>query len=306
MNRGILYALSAYLLWGFLPVFWKAVQAATPLEILSHRIVWSLLLLAGVLAYQQHWRWLAPALRDRRTLFTFLLTAFLLGVNWLTYIWGVNTGHVVETSLGYFINPLVNVVFGVLFLQERMRPGQWLAVALAALGVCYLTISLGSPPWIGLTLAFSFAGYGLLRKTARLNSLEGLTFESSFLFLPALIYLLYRGVTGSGVFGPANPTLTLLLVVSGALTALPLLLFGAGARRIPFSLVGILQYIAPTIQFLLGVYVYGEPFSPDKLVGFGLIWLALAVYTGESLWRRRVATMNLVGWKTKSVIIPKN
>lgn len=293
MNRGIVYALSAYLLWGFLPVFWKAVQVATPLEILSHRVVWSLLLLVGLLLYRRQWGWLAKAVSDRRTLLTFIGTAVLLAINWLTYIWAVNAGHVVESSLGYFINPLVNVLFGVLFLQEQMRPGQWAAIGLATLGVLYLTISLGSLPWIGLTLAFSFAAYGLLRKTAQLNSLEGLTFETSFLFLPALGYLLYLGFTGHAVFGHTAPTTTLLLVLTGVFTAFPLLLFGAGARRIPFSLVGILQYIAPTIQFVLGVYLYGEPFSLNKLVGFGLIWLALAVYSGESLWRRRVNAVAL-------------
>lgn len=286
MNKGILYALGAYLIWGFLPLFWKAVQVATPVEILSHRIVWSLLLLVGILGVQRRWAWLTPALRDRRTLGAFLLSALLLGINWLVYIWAVNAGHVVEASLGYFINPLVNVVFGVLFLQEQMRPGQWLAVGLAALGVLYLTVTLGAPPWVGLTLAFSFAGYGLLRKTARLNTLEGLTFETSFLFLPALLYLLYLGGTGQGVFGVVSGRLTGLLLLSGVFTAAPLLLFTAGARRIPFSLVGILQYIAPTIQFLLGVYLYGESFSPARLVGFGLIWLALALYSAETLWQK--------------------
>jgi len=286
MNKGILYALSAYLIWGFLPLFWKAVQVATPVEILSHRIVWSLLLLVAILGVQQRWDWLTPALRDRRTLGTFLLSALLLGINWLVYIWAVNIGHVVEASLGYFINPLVNVVFGVLFLREQMRPGQWLAVGLAALGVLYLTVTSGAPPWVGLTLAFSFASYGLLRKTARLNALEGLTFETSFLFLPALFYLLYLGGTGQGAFGTVSGSLTSLLILSGLFTALPLLLFSAGARRIPFSLVGILQYIAPTIQFLLGVYLYGEPFSPARLVGFGLIWLALALYSAETVWRK--------------------
>lgn len=286
MNKGILYALGAYLIWGFLPLFWKAVQVATPLEILSHRIVWSLLLLVGILGVQQRWGWLALAVRDRQTLGTFLLSALLLGINWLVYIWAVNVGHIVEASLGYFINPLVNVVFGVIFLQEQMRPGQWLAVGLAALGVLYLSITLGALPWVGLTLGFSFAGYGLLRKTARLNALEGLTFETSFLFVPALFYLLYLGATGQGVFGVVNGKLTVLLLLSGLFTALPLLLFSAGARRIPFSLVGILQYIAPTIQFLLGVYLYGEPFSPARLVGFGLIWLALALYSAETVWQK--------------------
>jgi len=288
MNRGILYALGAYLAWGFLPVFWKSVQIASPLEILSHRVVWSLLLVVGVLAYQRHWRWLTAALRNRRILLTFLATAVLLSINWLTYIWAVNAGHIVESSLGYFINPLVNVVFGVIFLGERMRAGQWLAVGLAATGVLYLTLSLGALPWIGLTLAFSFAGYGLLRKTAALNSLEGLALETLFLFIPALLYLFYLDSTNQGVFGHTAPLTTVLLMLSGVFTALPLLLFAAGARRIPFSLVGILQYTGPTIQLLLGIFLYGEAFSSTKLIGFGLIWLALALYSGESLirWRR--------------------
>ncbi|MBX3011810.1 MAG: EamA family transporter RarD [Caldilineaceae bacterium] len=283
----MLYALGAYLAWGFLPIFWKAVQAATPLEILAHRIVWSLLLLVGILCYRRQWGWLALALRDRRICITFALTALLLGINWLTYIWAVNAGHVLETSLGYFMNPLVNVLFAVLFLQERIRPGQWLAVGIAALGVLYLTVNAGSLPWIGLTLAFSFAGYGLLRKTAALNSLEGLTLESSFLFLPALFYLLYLEGSGQAVFGHTDPSTTLLLVLTGGFTAFPLLLFAAGARRIPFSLVGLLQYTAPTIQFLLGIYLYGEPFSFSKLIGFACIWLALLLYSGESLWQWR-------------------
>ncbi len=231
----------------------------------------------------------ARCLRNPRILLTFLATALLLSINWLTYIWAVNTGHVVESSLGYFINPLVNVVFGVLFLGERMRAGQWVAVGLAALGVIYLTLSLGALPWIGLTLAFSFAGYGLLRKTAQLNSLEGLALETLFLFVPALLYLFYLARTGAAVFGQ-QPSITVLLMLSGLFTAIPLLLFAAGARRISFSLVGILQYTGPTIQLLLGIFLYGEAFSLTKLIGFGLIWLALALYSGESYiqWRRTV------------------
>ncbi len=287
MNRGILYALGAYLAWGFLPLYWKAVQVATPLEILAHRVVWSLLLLFGLLTLLGQWRGLGQVLRDRRLLLTFVATALLLSVNWLTYIWAVNAGHVIESSLGYFINPLVNVVLGVLVLQERMRRGQWLAVGLAATGVLYLTVSLGSLPWIALTLAFSFGGYGLLRKTAALNSLNGLTLETSFMFVPAVGYLLYLEWQGRAIFGHVSTELTLLLVGTGLITAVPLLLFAAGARRIPLSMVGLLQYIAPTIQFLLGIFLYHEPFSTGKLVGFVLIWLALALYSGEGLWRRR-------------------
>lgn len=287
MNRGVLYALGAYLCWGFLPVFWKAVQQASPLEILAHRVVWSLVFLLILLAILRKWRWLRAVATDRRILLTFALTSLVLSINWLTYIWAVNAGHVIETSLGYFINPLVNVLLGVVVLHERMRWGQWLAIGVAAVGVLYLTIALGSLPWIALTLAFSFGLYALIRKTAALNSLEGLTLETLFMIGPALLYLLYLESVGRGTFGHLSPTFSGLLITTGVVTAIPLLLFAAGARRIPLSLVGILQYTSPTIQFLLGVFLYREPFSATKLVGFVLIWLALTLYTGESLWQRR-------------------
>ena len=287
MNRGMLYALGAYLAWGFLPVFWKAVHLATPLEILAHRVVWSLLFLLAVLTVLRQWRWLGRVATDRRILLTFALTSLVLSINWLTYIWAVNAGHVVESSLGYFINPLVNVVLGVVVLHERLRWGQWAAVCLAATGVIYLTISLGTLPWIALTLAFSFGIYALMRKTASLNSLEGLTLETLFMIIPAVGYLLYLEATGRGTFGHVSPTLTILLFATGVVTAVPLLLFAAGARRIPLSLVGLLQYATPTIQLMLGVFLYHEPFSVSKLVGFVLIWLALLIYSGEGLWQRR-------------------
>ncbi len=291
MNRGVLYALGAYLCWGFLPLFWKAVQQASPLEILAHRVVWSLAFLLILLAFLRKWRWMRVVVTDRRILLTFAITSLVLSINWLTYIWAVNAGHVIETSLGYFINPLVNVLLGVVVLQERMRWGQWAAIGLAAVGVLYLTIVLGSLPWIALTLAFSFALYGLIRKTAALNSLEGLTLETLFMIVPALLYLVYLDRAGHGTFGHLSPTFTGLLITTGVVTAIPLLLFAAGARRIPLSLVGILQYTTPTIQFLLGIFLYHEPFSATKLVGFLLIWLALTLYSGESLWQRRQVTL---------------
>jgi chloramphenicol-sensitive protein RarD len=287
MNRGVLYAAAAYLMWGFFPVYWKWLQAVPAVEILTHRMTWSLLFVVGLLAYRRHWSWIRPALRDRRTVLTFLSSAVLLAVNWFTYIWGVNHGFIVETSLGYFINPLVNVVLGVFFLRERLRAGQWAAVAMAAGGVLYLTLSYGALPWIALTLAFSFGLYGLLRKTARLDSLEGLSMETGLLFLPALGYLLYLEAAGQGSFGHAGTATTLLLALAGVATAVPLLFFAIGARLIPLSLLGILQYLAPTIQFLLGVLVYGEPFTPERLVGFGLVWSALLIYTIESIYVRR-------------------
>ena len=295
MQKGGLYAASAYVLWGVLPLFWKALHDVPAIEILAHRMVWSLLVVLLLLAYQGHWSWLRTALRDRRTVLTFTTTAVVLSLNWFVYIWAVNAGHVVEASLGYFINPLVNVLLGRLFLHERLRLWQGIAIVIALGGVLYLTISYGVVPWIALTLALSFGLYGLLRKTAALNSLEGLTMETLLLFFPALVYLLWLGMNGTGAFGTAGLTTTALLAGAGIPTALPLLLFAAGARRITLTALGILQYIAPSIQFALGVLLYHEPLSQARLVGFGLIWVACALYTVESIStgrgvaRRRVA-----------------
>jgi chloramphenicol-sensitive protein RarD len=250
-------------------------------------MTWSLLFLLIILTYRRHWGWIRTAVHNRRILLTFLGSALLLSVNWFTYIWAVNAGFIIETSLGYFINPLVNVLLGVVLLKEKLRGIQLLAVLIALAGVLYLTFSYGALPWIALTLAFSFGLYGLLRKTARLDSLEGLSMETGLLFLPALGYLLYLEAAGQGSFGHAGPVPTLLLALAGVATAVPLLFFAIGARLIPLSLLGILQYLAPTIQFLLGVLVYGEPFTPERLVGFGLVWSALLIYTIESIHVRR-------------------
>ncbi|MFO7171224.1 MAG: EamA family transporter RarD [Chloroflexota bacterium] len=285
MNKGVLYAAGAYVLWGLLPIFWKALQQVGTIEILGHRIVWGVLVALALLVWRGRWRHLAAALRDWRIVATYTATALLLTANWAVYIWGVNSGNIVETSLGYFINPLVNVVLGVLFLRERLRGGQAVAVAVAALGVLYLTALYGSFPWIALTLALTFGVYGLLRKTAALDSLEGFTLETMLLSVPALGYLVWLEGSGDGAFGHAGPWITLLLVCSGALTAAPLLMFAAGARRIPLITLGLLQYIAPTLQFTLGVLVYGEPLSAQRLAGFGLIWLALAIYSLEGVLR---------------------
>ncbi|MBN1149459.1 MAG: EamA family transporter RarD [Anaerolineales bacterium] len=281
MNRGILYAASAYLLWGFLPVYWKALQSVPATQILSHRIVWSMVFLAALIAWKRDWARLRQAIAAPKTLLAGFLAACLLAVNWLTYIWGVNAGFVVETSLGYFINPLVNVMLGVIFLRERLRPWQWLPVGLAAAGVAYLTLTYGSLPWIALTLAFTFGLYGLIKKLASLGALTGLALETGILFGPALLYLLYLGSQGVGAFSSQGAPIDALLAATGVVTAFPLLLFGMGARRIHLSTLGILQYIAPTCQLFLGVLVYGEPFTPARLVGFGLIWAALIFYSVE-------------------------
>ncbi len=287
MNRGVIYATGAYLIWGVLPIYWKALHDIPALQIISNRIVWTVVFLGLVVVYRKEAGVMWGALRVRGRLPVVLLSAGLLAINWLVYIWGVNAGYIVETSLGYFINPLVNVLLGVIFLRERLRPWQWLPVGLAATGVLYLTFNYGALPWIALVLAFSFSIYGLVKKTAPLNSLHGLTLETGAMFIPALVYLLwFSGQGNSSVLGTTWLT-TLLLVLTGVITALPLLLFGLAAQRIPLTMIGILQYIAPTCQFLIGVFIYHEDFSTERLVGFILIWLALVLFTFEGLaWRR--------------------
>ena len=296
MNKGMFYAIAAYGMWGLLPIFWKSLQDVPALEILSHRMVWSLGLLLLLLLVRRRWDWLKTAVKQPRTILLFLASTTLLSVNWFVYIWGVNAGFIIETSLGYFINPLVSVLLGVIFLGEQLRKGQWLAIALAAAGVIYLTVRYGELPWIALTLAGSFALYGLIRKTASLGSLEGLSLETALMFVPALGYLLYLERMGTAAFGQGDGVTNGLLMFAGLATAVPLLFFAAGARRIKLATIGILQYIAPTIQFLIGILVYQEPFTNDRLVGFSLIWLALFIYTAENLWNgRRQPRLHPVG-----------
>lgn len=286
MNRGVWYAMGAYLIWGLLPIFWKALHHVPALEIMAHRVVWALLAALILLTAWRRWPALWAALRSRRTLLTYSATAVLLSGNWLLYIWAVNAGFVVETSLGYFINPLLSVLLGMLFLGERLRVGQAVAIGVAALGVIFLAVMYGSPPWIALGLGGSFAIYGLLRKVAALESLPGFALETLLMFPVAFGYLAFLGAGGGGVLGHTDLATTLLLASSGIVTAVPLILFAAGARQINLTLVGILQYIAPSIQFTLGVTLFGEHLSPQRLIGFAIIWLALAIYTAESLWWR--------------------
>jgi chloramphenicol-sensitive protein RarD len=236
---------------------------------------------------------LQASIRKPHVLLVYSMSALLLGTNWLIYIYGVNSGQVVETSLGYFINPLLSVALGVIFLRERLRAMQWVPIGLAALGVLYLTLQYGSLPWIALALAFSFGMYGLLKKIAPLGALHGLSLETGILFLPALSYLLYAESQASGSFGHLGLDVTLLLAFSGVITALPLLMFARAARAIPLVLVGILQYIAPTVQFLLGVFLYQEPFTFTRLLGFAIIWLALFIFTLEGMyeWRKRTSSV---------------
>jgi len=283
IDKGILYGASAYLMWGFFPIYFKLLHQVPAVQILGHRVVWSLLFLLVLVAAFRDGRTLRKSASDHRTLLIYLLAAVLLAANWLTYIWGVNAGFVVETSLGYFINPLMNVVLGVIVLRERLRSAQWAPVGLAAVGVIYLTILYGTLPWIALALALTFASYGLVKKLAPLGALHSLTLETGLLFIPALGYLLWMAKAGEGAFIRQGSAITLLLAAAGVITAVPLLLFGAAARRVPLSTLGILQFIAPTCQFLLGVFVYGEEFTLARLAGFVCIWLALLLYVGEGL-----------------------
>lgn len=287
MNRGVLYGITAYLMWGFFPIYFKALQVVPSLEIMFHRVVWSFLFVLLLIFLRQEWDRLKASIRKPRVLVVFTLSAVLLATNWLIYIYGINSGQVVETSLGYFINPLLSVALGVIFLRERLRPAQWIPIGLAAISVLYLTLQYGSLPWIALALAFSFGMYGLFKKIAPLGALHGLSVETGILFIPALLYLLYVESQARGSFGHLGLDVTFLLAFSGVITALPLLMFARAARAIPLILVGILQYIAPTVQFLLGIFLYQEPFTLSRLVGFAIIWLALIIFTLEGVYEKR-------------------
>jgi chloramphenicol-sensitive protein RarD len=287
MRNGTLAALPAYTLWGILPIYWKLVERAPASEILSHRAVWALVIVVILLSVQRQWGWVGRIARKPAILLPFITTTLLLAANWFIYLWANNNGHIVEVSLGYFINPLFSVLLGVLFLRERMRPGQWAAIGLAFAGVIYLTISYGHLPWIALSLALTFGFYGLMRKTAPLGSVEGLTIETGLMFLPALIYLGYLAAHGTGTFGSAGLPTSLLLAGAGLATAIPLILFAKGARAVPLSTLGVLQYIAPTLQFLVGVVIFREGFSQSQTIGFTIVWTALLLYWLEGLVTRR-------------------
>lgn len=289
MQVGILYAALAYMAWGLFPIYFHQLVGVAPLEVVMHRIVWSLFLLVGVLTWMKRWAWLGQVLRQPRVLGTFALSAALLTANWLTYVWAVHNGHLLDASLGYFILPLVNVAIGFFVLKERPRPGQWLAVAVASAGVLWLALQAGHPPWIALILALSFGGYGLLRKVGALAALEGLALETMLLFPFALAVLLVLASRGESAFVQVDMGLRAWLVFGGPLTAAPLLLFAAGARRITLTTMGVLQYISPSIQFALGVWLYHEPFEQARVLGFVLIWTALVIYTLEGWWASRRA-----------------
>ena len=289
MHRGIASAAAAYVLWGLFPLYFRELAAVPPTEVLVHRVLWSALFVLIVLAWRGQWRWIGLVARQPRVLGAFAATALLLSANWLTYIWAVNNGHVVDSSLGYFITPLVNVLLGYTVLGERPRRAQWVALALAGAGVAWLTWQVGKLPWIALVLAATFGCYGLLRKIAVLGALEGLALETLWLLPFATLAAALWWGAGSASLPPPDLGTALWLIGIGPVTAVPLLLFAAGARRISMTTLGLLQYLGPTIQFGLGVWVFQEPFAANRLVGFGLIWTALALYSADG-WRSMRAT----------------
>jgi len=290
-RSGLAAGIGGYLLWGLFPLYWPLLEPAAPVEILAHRIVWSLVFLLALLALTAGFRWVRGL--SRRSVWLLALAAVIVTVNWGVYIYGVNSEHVVETSLGYFINPLVTVALAVGFLGERLRRRQVMALAVAAAGVLVLAVDYGRPPWIALALAFSFASYGLVKNRAGVDGAQSLTVETSFLLIPTLAYLAWLGSTGRGTFTSEGAGHVALLVGGGVVTSLPLILFGMATVRIPLSTVGLLQYLTPSIQFLIGVLVYDEPLPLSHLLGFALVWLALALFLldafGASRGRVRAA-----------------
>jgi chloramphenicol-sensitive protein RarD len=282
-RRGYLYGFLAYTLWGFFPIYFKLLEPSPPLEILAHRVIWSVLFVGLLLTAMRNWAFVGRLIRDPRLLLGITLAGFLIGVNWATYIIGVNSSRVVETALGYFITPLVMVLLGVVVQRERLRAWQWAAVGIGGVAVAVLTVDYGHLPYIALVLAASFGSYSLVKKRLGLPPAQGLFVESSVLALPALAYLGYLNVTGGAKFGHVSAGHTTLMVLSGVATAVPLLMFAASANRVPMVGLGILQYVAPILQLGCGVLIFHEPMPAARLAGFGLVWIALVIFTVDGL-----------------------
>lgn len=282
-RTGLVSAAAAFAIWGVFPLYFHPLNEVSAVQVIAHRVVWSCLTVFVWIALRGELTTIRAALADRGVVWRLAVTATLVSLNWLVYVWGIMHARVVETSLGYFIGPLVNVLLGVVLLSERLTPAQWTAVALAAVGVGYLTVMASGLPWIALTLAFSFATYGLIRKLVKVESLPGLAVETLVLLPFAVAYLLWCEFSGSGALGHSGPAVNALLIGSGPLTAIALFLYAYGTRLLPYSTVGLLQYIAPTLQFACGVFVLHEPFERTRAIGFTMIWAALLIYAGEGL-----------------------
>lgn len=282
MKKGILLAAGAYGCWGLVPIYWRLLHGIPATQLLAHRILWSFVTLLIIVLILRQWNKFKKEALSLRILGIYLIAAMLITINWLTYVWAVNAGHIVETSLGYFINPLLSMLFGVVFFREKLRLWQWIPVGLAFIGVTYLTIVHGSLPWIALTLAGSFAIYGIVKKIAPLGSLFGLMLETCILVIPATLYLFFADRAGVGAFAHTGWEKDLLLIGAGVITTFPLLMFASAAQQIPLSWIGILQFISPTLQFLCGVVIFREGFSHTQLIGYGMVWIALTMFALES------------------------
>ncbi|HEY5983820.1 MAG TPA: EamA family transporter RarD [Anaerolineales bacterium] len=285
-RTGISYAIAAYLIWGLFPLYWKQLEGIPALQLIGHRIVWSFALLANVVALTGQPRQLLRAL-DARAIRIYIAAAVLISINWFAYVWAVTNGMIVEASLGYYINPLFSVLLGLIFFREHLRRRQWIPIGLATAGVLYLTATLGSFPWLAILLALTFGLYGAVKKAAPLGALFGLTTETGLLFVPALAYLVFCDTHGTGAFLHASLAQDILMAGAGIVTAVPLLLFAGAAMRVPLNTIGILQYMTPTAQFLLGVLLYREPFPISRFIGFGIVWLALVLFWLEGEYERR-------------------
>jgi chloramphenicol-sensitive protein RarD len=282
-NKGILSGVIAYFIWGLFPIYWKLLDKVPALQLLGHRIIWSFILLALFLFLNRRWQELRSLAFRPKIFRLYFLAAILIGFNWFIYVWSVNSGYILDASLGYFINPLLSVFMGVVFLRERLRIWQWISVSLAGLGVIYLTAGYGRFPWIALTLAFTFGFYGFVKKLAPLSSIYGVALESGILFIPGLAFLSFQEAMGNGAFGHMGLSSDLLMAGAGVMTTIPLILFTSAAKEVPLVTLGLIQYITPTSQFLLGVFVYGEKFDMSRALGFIIVWIGLAIFCIEGL-----------------------
>ena len=285
-NPGLLYAIGAYTWWGVIPIFWKQLDHVSAIEIVMHRMVWACLLVLALIVMLRQWKAFIVIFKDVKVLLKLLLASALMAVNWGIFIWAVNTGQIVETSLGYFINPLITVLFGVVIFSERLRRGQIIALVIAGIGVVTLVLAHGQLPMVALSLAITFALYSVIKKTVTVPAIHGMAVETTFMFFPALIYLLYAGARGQGVFGVDLVT-DGMLILSGLFTLIPLMMFAAAAKKISLTALGMSQYIGPFMQLAIGVLMYNEPFGSERMIAFGLVWVALMVYTVDQLGHSR-------------------
>lgn len=292
--QGTIYGFIAYIIWGIVPIYWPKLQPAGPIEILSHRVIWSLVVLAAYLWLRHKWSYVIAVLKDRRKVFILAVASIMIAINWGLFIWASVSGRILDSSLGYYINPLFSIGLGVILLKEKLRNLQWLAIAIAAIAVLYLSVTLGAPPYVALSLAVTFSIYGYLKKLANVEAIESLTIETVLLAPLALGYLFFLSSQGENTFGAHGLSHAAWLASAGIITAFPLALFGAAAIRIPLSTLGFIQYVGPTLQFLIGLYMFNEPMPKDRFIGFLLTWIAIGIISVDALRNRSKVTKEYV------------